>query len=219
MGASLACEAVYRDAMSWFKKYIDKETYLAAFQSLDKDSDGGVDMQELQGWINQNASKFPETSWDLLESVGVVLMCSHKSTACHMDNPERSVKQRKIFDISDFRAFLLHLYAFQIFWQHYNSSDNKPARTMAKKKMNELEFAQACQSLASAHGCTFITVAKLKEDFSELDTNYSGSLGFIQVRLHVSMGTHFEMFVFGSSLPLYHYAFACVGLQCCLQIH
>lgn len=181
MGAQLACEAVYRDAMKWFKFNIDKDTYVSSFQALDRDKDGGVDIQEFQGWISDNARKFPDSSWSLFERMGVVLMCAHKAGACHLDNAERMVKQRKVYDISDFRAVLLHLYAFSIFWRHYNASDNKPSRIMIKKKMDELEFAQACQSLASAHGCSFIGVDQLKEDFGEVDTNYSGSVGFIQV--------------------------------------
>ena len=104
MGAQLACEAIYRDSIKWFKTYIDKDTYVSNFQALDRDKDGAVDMQELQRWIGENATKYPDSSWDLLESVGVVLMCTHKSAACHLDNPERATKQRKIFDICDFRS-------------------------------------------------------------------------------------------------------------------
>lgn len=181
MGAQQACEAVYRDAMKWFKQYIDKDTYVSNFQALDRDKDGGVDMQELQVWVSQNAAEHPEAPWSMLEGTGVVLMMCFKVAACHMDNEERLMKQRKIVDISDLRALLLHMYAFSVFYRHFSASDNKPSRMMQKKKMNELEFVVACESLCYAHGCSPIPVDTLKSDFLELDSNYSGSLGYIQI--------------------------------------
>lgn len=138
MGAQLACEAVYRDAMSWFKTYIDKDTYVASFQSMDSNSDGGVDLQEFSNWVAENALKYPDSSWEFLQSMTVVLVNTHRTTACQLDKLDEQVQQsnklRKVFGIGDFRAALLHLYAFSIFWQHFNSCDNKPSRIMPKKE-------------------------------------------------------------------------------------
>ena len=54
MGAAASVQSVYKDALKWLKIYIDKKTYLADFEALDADHNGGLSFVEFHKWVSDN---------------------------------------------------------------------------------------------------------------------------------------------------------------------
>ena len=186
MGVSTSLHMLYADAISWFTTFIDKDIYTNAFEELTVLGGGGgsVTFVAIQNWINEKAKAEPESCWSLFQSSGMCLMMSHKAAAMHMDSSS-TVVSRKVVDITEFRAFLIHLYATSLLWRHFVSCNpftmEYHADELYKKKLTKQEFSVACKSFASAHGKEQLSKEIINRDFAAVDLNCTGAVGFVQV--------------------------------------
>ena len=186
MGAAASVTAVYADALKWFQQYIDKETYLDDFRSLDTDQSGGLTFMEFRKWVESNAEKSPNSCWTVFLTSGTVLAAAHKAAAAHGDFT-RSVDARHIVDVSSFRALLIHLYATSILWRHFSGVKNwrddvSSEQDLSHFKLNMEDFSLGVQSFCNAHCKEEISDDKLKEDFEMLSGGSGGEfVGFMQV--------------------------------------
>jgi hypothetical protein len=181
MGLAPSLNRIYGDAHRWFKIYVDKETYSHMFQEADGSSCGSIPVGAIQEWIAKKAVASPDSCWSVFLSSGNAIMMSHKSASTsNMTN-----SSRKVIDISDFKAFLIHLYAMSILWKHFASADQFTAEhhsgDLYRKKLNMQEFVLAAKSLCDAHGQTLPNKKLLKDEFRMLDDNCDGLVGFVQV--------------------------------------
>lgn len=182
MGVGNSVGRIYAEARKWFRIYIDKDTYVADFEELNHMGNGGVTFGSVQEWIAQKAISEPNSCWTTFRSSGSAIMMSHKAAATHMDS-ESTIAARKVVDISEFKAFLIHLYANTILWTHYiavagHNSDEENFR----KKLTLHEFSLACKSLNDAHLKEPLSKDLLRSDFQMLDENCDGLVGFVQVK-------------------------------------
>eukprot|EP01006_Ploeotia_vitrea_P031697 TRINITY_DN64000_c0_g1_i1.p1 TRINITY_DN64000_c0_g1~~TRINITY_DN64000_c0_g1_i1.p1 ORF type:complete len:269 (-),score=-2.84 TRINITY_DN64000_c0_g1_i1:269-1075(-) len=171
MGAGAACEGVYRDGFKWFGAFIDKDTYLTNFQIMDSDADGNISCQDVQKWVNDNASKYPDECWDIIKSSSLSIMMAHKAAA---------TPATKVVPIQSFRALLIHLYTISILYRHFSGLADK-SHIQARKKINLEEYIMACETLCFAHEVPPIPIETLENDFNELDNHFTGQIGFIQI--------------------------------------
>lgn len=186
MGAAASVTAVYGDALKWFQQYIDKETYLADFASLDKGHQG-LTYMDFRNWVEENAARDPDSCWTVFLTSGTVLAVAHKAAAAHGDFTQ-SVDARHIVDVSSFRALLIHLYATSILWRHFagvkkqsHKEDSSHSYDESKAKLDFDDFCMACRSFVNAHCKEELTDEVLREDF-ELLGNGHNHVGFMQVR-------------------------------------
>lgn len=182
MGVGNSIGQTYAEARKWFRIYIDKDTYVADFEELNHMGNGGVTFGSVQAWIAKKSAEKPDSCWTTFKNSGSAIMMSHKAAATHMDG-DSSVASRKVVDISEFKAFLIHLYATTILWTHYiavagNTTDEENFR----KKLNLHEFSLACKTLNDTHAKEVLTKEILRRDFQLLDENCDGLVGFVQVQ-------------------------------------
>ena len=185
MGAAASIQRVYREAVKWFLIYIDKETYFADFQILDADCDGAITFGEVQKWLVSNINRNPESCWAIFLTSGTVLKTAHKAACGHL-SVGSTPHSRDSVDISEFRSFLIHLYAMSILWRHFASvsrwkSMNQPDE-LSSKKLNVQEFAVGVRGFCSLHSMEELSDADIERDFLEIDGNLDGYIGFVEVR-------------------------------------
>lgn len=180
MGVASSLRQIYAEAHQWFRIYIDKDTYVGDFEELDKLGNGGVTFGAIQTWVAAKAEQDPESCWATFRKSGVAMMMSHKAAAMHMDSSS-SVNSKKVVDITEFKAFLIHLYANTILWRHYIACYEGTGEDDFKKKLSIREFSLACKSLCDVHAKETLTKAQLREDFQMLDENCDGLIGFVQI--------------------------------------
>eukprot|EP01006_Ploeotia_vitrea_P038498 TRINITY_DN66241_c6_g1_i1.p2 TRINITY_DN66241_c6_g1~~TRINITY_DN66241_c6_g1_i1.p2 ORF type:complete len:274 (-),score=6.75 TRINITY_DN66241_c6_g1_i1:1015-1836(-) len=186
MGAAASVQSVYKDALKWLKSYIDKKTYLADFEALDIDHNGGLSFVEFQKWISSNAEKEPDSCWSIFLTSGIVLSVAHKAAAEHIDSTSNA-EAKHVVDVSEFRALLIHLYATSIIWRHFiavlnlNTQENED---LSHKTLNEAEFNKMVRSFCNAHCQEELTDEVISTDFKELDKNMTGNIGFITLCSH-----------------------------------
>jgi len=181
MGLAPSLNRIYGDAHRWFNIYIDKETYSDMFQNADSMRGGSIAVGAIQEWIAKNAVASPDSCWSVFLSSGNAIMMSHKAAATY----NMTVSNRKVIDINNFKAFLIHLYAMSMLWKHFASADQFTAEHHAddlyRKKLNMQEFVLACKSLCDGHDQETQTKKQLKEEFRTIDDNCDGLIGFVQV--------------------------------------
>jgi hypothetical protein len=112
MGAGASAQSVYGDALLWFKRYFDTETYVEDFKAIDKDNDGGITDDELMRWINIKKQR-EGGSWGSMVENKEVFKIAHLQTvgATGGDGVATTAKGLKSFTIVAFRTYLLHLYS------------------------------------------------------------------------------------------------------------
>lgn len=77
MGAAASIQMVYADAMHWFKQYFDAQIYVDDFNQMDKDSDGGIEYEELQNWLKKKAANDDHSAWKMVISNQQVFKIAH----------------------------------------------------------------------------------------------------------------------------------------------
>lgn len=183
MGVAPSLYQVYDEAIKWFQMYIDKDTYVADYQMLDRDADGGVTFADVQDWVSREASQHPDSCWTILNRSGTVLMMAHKAAAMHMDSSS-SVSAKKVVDITEFRALLIHLYADSMLWRHFAAAAHVEGRhdsELYRAKLDVDGFVKACRSLSAAHAREKLDRESLYSDFQRINSNMDGLVGFVQV--------------------------------------
>lgn len=190
MGAVNSVRDIYREAIRWFHMYIDKGVYVACFEQLDEDGDGGISFQELQRWINVNAEEYPDSAFTILKNSGLVTMLAHKCAARHMDTSS-SVCSKNLVDISEFRSLLIHIYALSLIYRHFAATglwegETKINGEIFSSKLDHRMFGRAAKSLCLAHVDEDVMEEQLEKDFLLVNLNYSGAVGFVQVIMIMS---------------------------------
>jgi len=174
MGAGSSVRMVYNDALTWFRAYIDTETYVIDFDSIDKDSDGTISYVEFMNWISMKARG--DARWQVFLNEPQVLAIAHKNAS------RIGKKPQKIVDFTDFKVLLLNLFATSILWTHFVNADSwVGAADVGNKQLNFEEFKLACETLCSTHAGEKINDDQLRQDFDLLDTNMSNSVSFVEV--------------------------------------
>jgi hypothetical protein len=88
MGAGASVKLLYKDAITWFRTYIDKDAYQEDFNSMDKDHDGGVSFMELKLWIEKKikaAEVDSNSGWALFKPNMNLLKIAHKNASISGD--------------------------------------------------------------------------------------------------------------------------------------
>lgn len=196
MGAGPSIASIYRHAVVWFKNFIDKELYHAMFEEMNVSADGGLNYMELQCFLtkrlaacNKQAKEGIPGPWQIFNLKGPVIMMAHKmaSTKLNADH-STSVSARKQVDYTEMRAMLIQLYAFGIIWRHFvhakHWEGNQDDPNDSTLQLSLPEFIAACRSLAHCHGGEELSDAVLMEDFADMDTNFTSSVGYVTVCLY-----------------------------------
>ena len=182
MGAAASVRQLYREAMQWFKTYIDNETYIADFAAIDKDGDNTLSYMEVRKWVEARAKKDP--NWGVFITEGApVLAIAHKMAAVRGDKSS-NVAAPKVVDVNDFKGLLIQMFAIAILWSHFSNADNweqVPGGETGTRELNFDAFRLAVRTLTTTHAHEELTDEELQADFDVIDTNKSGSIGFHEV--------------------------------------
>jgi len=191
-----------------------KESFMANFEEMDTDGDKALTFEEVRKFCQKNAKKYGDDSaWKTILDFGPVLMMAHKVAASHSDSSS-SVYAKKTVDITEMKALFIHCYVFCILYEHFALGHTEDA-LLFKKKIDLFEFRMACDSLNSLHSHEICDERSIGEDFVFLDTNYTGKLGFITVRIVVLFDI--IMFIFYK----FYNVLCCINvdLYTCREVH
>jgi hypothetical protein len=156
---------------------------------MDKDSDGGISYAELQKWITLKATTDKGT-WEVFKSNTQILSMAHKMASVSIDAKSSPIAG-KVVDVSEFRSLLIHLFSMSILWMHFEHADSwVDGGDSGNKQLNKEEFKLACKTLCSTHAHEELSDDQIDTDFNLLDTNQSGSIGFIEVHLLLATRMH-----------------------------
>lgn len=178
MGAAASVRMVYSQALGWLKVYIDSETYMADFNLIDKDHDGGISFGELQKWVLAKVKSDPEGGWHIFKDHPQVMQIAHKAAGMGLDSKSSS-HAGKVVDVSEFRLLLMHLFAVSILMAHFDHADD-----MGTKQLGFDEFKKAIFTFCETHAHEQLTDEQIQEDFELLDINKSDSISFLELCMY-----------------------------------
>ena len=179
MGASASVKQLYGDSLAWFRNYIDTETYLKDFKEFDTGGDGTISFVEFQNRIQEKAKAATEDAkfWTMLVQSGPVLKVAHKSA---------SLEDKSVINISEYKAFLVHLFAASVLWRYFDFADNAFDDSGKDQQLTFPQFKLAVQAFCRAHAGEELDEQTLLDDFRLLDTNMSNTIGFMEVCRYTS---------------------------------
>ena len=102
MGAAASIRMVYKDAMNWFRTYIDGDTYIADFAAIDKDGDNTLSYMEVRKWIEGKAKDDP--NWGVFLADGAPIIAVAHKMASMRSGPHSHVIAPKVVDVNDFKV-------------------------------------------------------------------------------------------------------------------
>jgi Ca2+-binding EF-hand superfamily protein len=181
MGAAASVRHLYKEALDWFKVYIDSETYEADFKLMDKNEDGLISLMELQKFIGDKCAE--DKGWEVLND-GQVLVNAHRNAA-QFEHVQGANK--KDVNLGEFKALLVHLFAAALLHAHFNNADtwedivDIDGNNKKPMKLNFEKYRLACKTFCQAHAGEDLSEAQIKEDFDYLDKNGFGYIGFTEV--------------------------------------
>jgi Ca2+-binding EF-hand superfamily protein len=179
MGAAASVKQLYGESMSWFKNYIDTETYLADFNSFDKDGGGSISFVEFQRRITEKAKADTEEAkfWQMLLQSGQVIKVAHKSA---------SLQDKDAINVSEYKALLVHVFVGSVLWRFFEFADSVVDDDAGDKRLSFEEFRIAVHAFCKAHAGEDISDEVIRDDFHLLDTSMSNSIGFMQLCKYTS---------------------------------
>jgi len=184
MGAGASVKILYKEAIAWFRNYIDSETYHKDFESMDKDNDGGLSFMELKSWIDKKISSDTDgkSGWFIFKSNMNLLKIAHKNASESGDSTSTAYAS-KVVDVTEFKTLLLHLFVISILWTHFQNADNWDlSGNSGYQQLDFEQFKLACHTMSASRGQQeTLSDEQLTEDFDLIDTNKNGKLGFIEV--------------------------------------
>lgn len=201
MGAAASVKMLYSDALSWFKTYIDSETYMAGrfhfllniplkyviyfftfqkidFTAMNTKHDGNITIVDFQKWIAEKAKV--ESVWSIFNTNPQILLISYKNATLY-DESDVAIHTRKVVDFTAFKALLVHLFATSVLWSHFSNAQSWDHEGSGSQQLSYETFRIACKTICETHAHEHLTDDQIKEDFSLLDKNYSGQLSFMEV--------------------------------------
>ena len=180
MGAAASIRMVYKDAMNWFRTYIDGDTYIADFAAIDKDGDNTLSYVEVKKWIEMKAKEDP--NWNVFLAEGAPIIAVAHKMASMRSGPHAHVIAPKVVDVNDFKTLLIQMFAIAILWSHFDNADQwKDGEDPGSKELSFDAFRLAVRTLTMANAKEELTDEGLQEDFDVIDTNNSGTIGFHEV--------------------------------------
>lgn len=97
-------------------------------------------------------------------------------------NPNSRVPARKVVDVHDFRALLIHLFAISTLWVHFKNADEwVQSLDFGNCQLSLEEFKLACRTITGSYCNEQIADDQIAADFAALDKNHDGALEFIEV--------------------------------------
>ena len=182
MGAAASVRMLYKDGLAWFKQYIDTETYIEDFKSMDKHNENALSFADLRDWIIKKCDF--DNRWKIFLTSGPVLSIAHKNACKHGDSFS-SVSAPRVVEVTEFKTLLVHLFATSILWRHFLNADQwseSGGDTAGCKQLNYDAFKLACRTFSSANAKEDLTDDQIKADFFLLDVNQSNTIGFMEVK-------------------------------------
>jgi alanine racemase len=86
-------------------------------------------------------------------------------------------------NVTEFKTLLVHLFALSILWSHFQNAEKweDSGSELQGHRLNFEAFKLACRTFDSANAHEDLTDEQIKTDFQLIDSNLSGSVGFIEV--------------------------------------
>ena len=174
MGAAASVKQLYSDSLAWFKNYIDTETYLKDFKEFDAGGEGAISFVDFQRRIHEKAKTNTEDAkfWGMLVQNGPVLKVAHKSA---------SLVDKSVINISEYKAFLVHLFVASVLWRYFDFADNAFDDNGKDQQLTFPQFKLAVQAFCRAHAGEDLDEQTIMDDFHLLDTNLSNTIGFMEI--------------------------------------
>ncbi len=164
-----------------FVQYFNEKTYIEDFQAIDKNADGAVSFQEMKTWIAKKA-KTIGGGWKTLLDSPEIYKIAHVQTSLRYSMRSNDEIRTQIFDISEFRTFLIFLFILSVLSVHFKSADSWEAAQDSRNDSLSLdEYRLAARSFCDAKKQETLTNEQIKEDFDLLDTNGDGMVSFLEV--------------------------------------
>lgn len=160
------------------------QTYIENFKAIDRHRENALSFADVQHWITARGKTDP--GWCIFLTSGPVLTIAHKY-ACKHGDTHSSVSASKMVDITEFKTFLVHLFAISILWCHFQNAEKweESGEDLVDHRLKFQAFKLACRTFVSAHGHLELTDLQIKSDFDLIDSNFSGSVGFIEVHMSI----------------------------------
>ncbi len=177
--------------------------YIKDFETIDKDRDGGkfsvdtslclfscstdilsmegITYKEFEKWIKMKAKQEGGEVWSCFLPHPDIIKTAHAQAAKVVHN--NPIRTQRIVNIIDFRDLLIHLFVISILWIHFKNADSwVEGYDFGNLSLTLDEFRVACKSLSAANAHEEISDDQIEKDFKLLDSNYSNSLDFLEVR-------------------------------------
>ena len=152
------------------------------FKAMDRHSENALSFADVQHWIVSKSKTDP--TWCIFLTSGPVLTIAHKY-ACKHGDTHSSVSASKMVDITEFKTFFVHLFAITILWCHFQNAEEweESGEGPVDHRLKFQAFKLAWRTFDSANMHEELTDSLIKSDFDLIDVNFSGSVGFIEVRM------------------------------------
>ena len=150
------------------------------FKSMDRHNENALSFADVQYWISMKGKTDP--IWSIFLTSGPVLTIAHKY-ACKHGDTHTSVSASKMVNVTEFKTLLVHLFAFSILWSHFANAEKWEVNgaDLVGHRLNFEAFKLACRTFDSANAHEDLNDSQIKTDFELIDSNFSGSVGFIEV--------------------------------------
>lgn len=148
---------------------------------MDRHNENALSFSDVQYWITMKGKTDP--IWSIFLTSGPVLTIAHKY-ACKHGDTRTSVSASKMVNVTEFKTLLVHLFAFSILWSHFANAEKweENGADLVGHRLNFEAFKLACRTFDSANAHEELNDSQIRTDFELIDSNFSGSVGFIEVR-------------------------------------
>jgi hypothetical protein len=120
-------------------------------------------------------------AWDIFLKNPEIIQFSH-AQASTIYHRESTVLKKRVVDLADFRQLLIHMYAISVLWVHFKHADDfMSTDDLGNLKLSLPEYTLAVKTLCASKAGETITDAQIQDDFTRLDLDLSGSIGFVEV--------------------------------------
>lgn len=151
----------------------------------------GIRYEEFVAWLQARAAK-EGGAWRFFVSHPEIVAVAHLQSSRDRFNTTTFRKER-IVDINDFRALLIELFAVSVLWTHFKKADDWQSANRHDSYDGRLgieECLLAVRTFCAAYGQEQLTDDQIRADFLALDTDGSGQLSLLEVRI---MSTNLRM--------------------------
>ena len=172
------------------------------FKSMDRHNENAISFADVQFWLAEKEKADP--LWSIFLNSGPVLSIAHKY-ACKHGDTHSSVSASKMVNVTEFRTLLVHLYAFTVLWCHFANAMKweESGSDSVGHKLNFQAFKLAFRTFDSANAHLDLNDKEIKADFEIIDSNFSSSVGFMEVILCHFIFIPYFIFISSHSCMIY----------------